>query len=62
MLRVNLKDNIFGNEAGEDEDPKILEQYFVITNKFDKFLDFERKISVVNAKKGMGKSALLMTL
>mgnify|MGYP000905324185 CR=1 FL=1 len=62
MLRINLNDDIFGNEAGEDEDPKILEKYFVTTPKFNKFFDFERKISVVNAKKGMGKSALLMTL
>jgi len=62
MLRINLHDDIFGNEAGEDEDPKILEKYFVTTPKFNKFFDFERKISVVNAKKGMGKSALLMTL
>ena len=61
MLRINLHDDIFGNEAGEDEDPKVLEKYFVTTPKFNKFFDFDRKISVVNAKKGMGKSALLMT-
>lgn len=62
MLRINLHDDIFGNEAGEDEDPNILERYFVTAPKFNKFFDFDRRISVVNAKKGMGKSALLMTL
>lgn len=34
MLRINLHDDIFGNEAGEDEDPKVLEKYFVTTPKF----------------------------
>lgn len=59
MLRVNLNDEIFGNEAGEDEDINVLESYFVENPKFSKFFNFDKKISVVSAKKGMGKSALL---
>ncbi|MCH7395933.1 hypothetical protein MMP66_16905 [Acinetobacter dispersus] len=62
MLRINLRDEIFGNEAGEDEDIQLLESYFVDNSKFNKFLDFEKKISIISAKKGMGKSALLMIL
>ena len=59
MLRINLNDEIFGNEAGEDEDIEILESYFIDNPKFSKFFNFNKKISVVSAKKGMGKSALL---
>ncbi len=59
MLRINLNDEIFGNEAGEDEDINVLESYFVENPKFSKFFNFDKKISVVSAKKGMGKSALL---
>lgn len=62
MLRISLREEIFGNEAGEDEDIRLLESYFVDNNKFNKFLDFEKKISIISAKKGMGKSALLMIL
>ena len=55
MLRINLNDEIFGNEAGEDEDIEILESYFIDNPKFSKFFNFNKKISVVSAKKRDGK-------
>lgn len=49
----------FGNEAGDDADPKELATYFVEQISFTKFLDSSNKILVATAKKGVGKSALL---
>ena len=49
----------FGNEAGDDADPKELATYFVVQFSFTKFLDSSNKILVATAKKGVGKSALL---
>lgn len=59
MLRVKLVQGIFGNDAGEDEDPTQLKRYFVNSPKFEDFFDDSQKICVVSGKKGMGKSALL---
>lgn len=59
MLRVKLVQGIFGNDAGEDEDPIQLKRYFVNSPKFEDFFDENKKVCVVSGKKGMGKSALL---
>lgn len=63
MLSVDLKDKrLFGNEAGEDEDIEVLNSYYVDNSDFDYFFDDDEKLSIVSARKGMGKSALLSRL
>lgn len=54
-----LKDFDFGNEAGDDEDPEVLDGYFVQIESIQEFLHKKHKIYVATAKKGVGKSALL---
>ena len=53
---------IFGNDSGEDENPKILAGYFVEHQSFGKAYDKTRPLEIVKARKGMGKSALLSHL
>lgn len=55
-------ENLFGNEAGEDEDPEVLSSYFITKDKFNKFLSLDRSFGIVRARKGMGKSSLLSKL
>lgn len=65
MFNIDLNfydENLFGNEAGEDEDPEVLSSYFITKSKFDKFLSLSRNFGVVRARKGMGKSSLLSKL
>lgn len=63
MLRLKLNDkSLFGNDAGEDEDQSILDSYFLSSEDFDDFYDQNIKLSVVSARKGMGKSTLLSKL
>lgn len=63
MIVLNLRDkNIFGNEAGEDESLDILNSYYVDNDDFYDFFDAATVLSVVSARKGMGKSALLSRL
>lgn len=63
MLRLKLSDrSLFGNDAGEDEDQSILDSYFLSNEDFDDFYDQDIKLSVVSARKGMGKSTLLSKL
>ncbi|UDL05726.1 P-loop ATPase, Sll1717 family [Marinobacter sp. CA1] len=52
-------DELFGNEAGEDEDPAVLSSYFITKDKFNKFFSQSRRFAIVRARKGMGKSSLL---
>lgn len=62
-MHINLKDKkLFGNEAGEDEDIEVLNAYYVDNSDLDVFFDPDEKLSVVSARKGMGKSALLSRL
>lgn len=57
---VNLTDpELFGNETAEDEDEKLFESYAYIRPEFETFLDQSKKVQVVRAYKGEGKSALL---
>lgn len=63
MVKINLKDKkIFGNEAGEDEQLAVLNSYYIEHRDFDEFFDSEERLSIVAARKGMGKSALLSRL
>lgn len=52
-------EELFGNEAGEDEDPAVLSSYFITKEKFKKFFSLTRRFGIVRARKGMGKSSLL---
>ncbi|WP_210638877.1 hypothetical protein [Pseudomonas sp. Tri1] len=63
MISINLRDKkLFGNEAGEDEDLNHLNAYYIENKDFDDFYACEEKLSIVSARKGMGKSALLSRL
>lgn len=63
MLSMNLKEKkVFGNDAGEDEALEIPNAYYIDNTDFDDFFEFEEKLSVVSARKVMGKSALLSRL
>lgn len=63
MIKIKLKDKkLFGNEAGEDEDLEVLNSYYIDHKDFDDFFDPDEKLSIVSARKGMGKSALLSRL
>lgn len=63
-IKVSLKDyeDIFGNEAGEDEDLDILSSSYFRHPEFDKFFEEKKKLAIVSARKGVGKSALLAEL
>jgi hypothetical protein len=59
-VRRDLADpELFGNEAGEDEDVEVLDSYFLKKPEFDRFYSPARRLAFVRARKGMGKSALL---
>lgn len=63
VLQLPLKDEeLFGNDAGEDEDPDVLASYFVSKEAFEPFFSRDRRVSVVRSRKGMGKSAILSKL
>ncbi|MRG98619.1 hypothetical protein [Polyangium spumosum] len=50
---------LFGNEAGEDETPDVLNSYFLEKPDFEHFYSPANRFRVVRSRKGMGKSALL---
>lgn len=50
---------LFGNEAGDDEDLEILNSYFLDKPEFDRFFSPTTRLSFVRSRKGVGKSALL---
>lgn len=59
-MGIQLDDRrLWGNEAADDEDPAILNSYFVNRPEWDEFFDFQTRLSIARARKGMGKSALL---
>lgn len=61
MKRRDLTDpELFGNEAGEDEDIEILDSYFLNKPEFDRFSSERTKLGFVRSRKGMGKSTLLV--
>lgn len=55
-------EHLFGNEAGEDEEPNVLSSYFITKANFNKFMSLSRSFGIVRARKGMGKSSLLSKL
>jgi len=58
--KIVLSDpSLFGNDAAEDEADDIFYSYVVERPELDDFTDPSRKLSVVHAYKGEGKSALL---
>lgn len=52
-------DRLFGNDAGDDEDLRILNYYFYERAEFQRFYATENALRIVKARKGTGKSALL---
>jgi hypothetical protein len=58
MLQLDDR-RLWGNEAADDEDPELLNSYFVTQPEWSDFFDFSRSLSIARARKGMGKSALL---
>jgi hypothetical protein len=66
QLRVGLIDfadgTLFGNDAGEDELPDVLNSYFVDQPTFKTFFARESAFRVARSRKGMGKSALISKL
>jgi hypothetical protein len=58
-IKSYLTDFDFGNEAGEDEAPEVLNNYFVQIESITNFLSQKHRLFVATAKKGVGKSALL---
>ncbi len=59
-VQIDLTDPyLFGNDAGEDEDPDFLASYFVEKPSFRVFTNPSAKIAIARARKGLGKSALL---
>lgn len=58
MLKVDDR-LLWGNEAADDEDPELLNSYFVTQSEWSDFFDFKRPLSIARARKGMGKSALI---
>jgi hypothetical protein len=57
-IKLNERD-LFGSAAGEDEDPAVLDSYYINLPRFDRFYDLSNPLCIVSARKGMGKSALL---
>ena len=55
------KEEVFGNLAGEDHKEDI-HSTFYDRDDFQEFYNPDRKLSIVSARKGMGKSALLSFL
>ena len=59
----NISDKrLWGNEAADDENPQILNSYFLIKNEYSEFICEEERLVFARGKKGTGKSALLNDL
>lgn len=54
-----LSAELFGNEAGDDEDLEVLDSYFLDQIEFESFYSPDCKLSFARSRKGVGKSALL---
>lgn len=59
MNKDLISKDLFGNDAGEDELPTILNSYFVEKPIFPIFYENSVKFSIAESKKGIGKSTLL---
>lgn len=59
-MAIDLTDEqLFGNDAGDDEDERLLNHYFLERREFVRFYDVGSTLRIVKARKGTGKSALL---
>lgn len=58
LLRLDDR-NLWGNEAADDEDPKVLNSYFVNQPEWHEFFNVNTSLAIARARKGMGKSALI---
>lgn len=59
-MHINFADpELFGNEAGEEENAEILQSYFVDKPEFEAFYSEKNKLAIIRGRKGTGKSALL---
>ncbi len=57
---IDLYDpSLFGSETADTEDPRDLEKYFVESPIFSQFLNLDHSFGIAQARKGVGKSALL---
>lgn len=59
MRNALINPDLFGNEAGDDEDIEVLNSYFLDKPEFDRFYSQKNRLAFVRSRKGMGKSALL---
>ncbi|MGA9528187.1 MAG: hypothetical protein WBS24_08735 [Terriglobales bacterium] len=59
MKQDLINPDLFGNDAGEDEHPEVLNSYFFEKPEFLSFFNPDRRLGFVRSRKGMGKSALL---
>jgi hypothetical protein len=60
MSKIRFDDpELWGNEAADDEDPAVLNSYFVTNPAWHDFLAADRPLQIARARKGLGKSALL---
>lgn len=50
---------LFGNDAGDDEDPEVLAGYFLEKPAFGPFYSNHQRLHFVRSRKGIGKSSLL---
>ncbi len=59
----NISDRrLWGNEAADDENPQILNSYFLPNPECELFLAKHERLSITRARKGMGKSTLVNEL
>ncbi|MBF0436847.1 MAG: hypothetical protein HQL77_15950 [Magnetococcales bacterium] len=59
-VRIDFSDeSLFGNEAAEDEDEEIFKSYAFEREEVTDFLQKDKRIAILKAYKGEGKSALL---
>jgi hypothetical protein len=54
-----IDSNLFGNEAGEDEDIELLSSYYLEKPENEVFYSDKAKLRFVRSRKGVGKSSLL---
>lgn len=54
-----INPELFGNEAGDDEDLDVLNSYFLDKPEFGRFYSPHTRLAYVRSRKGVGKSALL---
>ena len=58
--KINLVDSsLFGNDAAEDEDDNIFDSYFVSRQEVKDFSNSDRKLCILRAYRGEGKSAVI---